>query len=201
MPQWPEMRPENRSESVDLVKRIALLGGESSGKTTLARALADALRTLWVPEYGRELWEDLRRTLTPAELVQVGQVQVAWEQEHAERAAAQGARWLICDTTPLTTLQYCLADHVDAPVELQELAARPYDLTVLCLPDFAFVQDGCRRDDDWRRAQHDWTVAQLAVRGVTPLVVQGPVQQRLALVLAAVARLEAAALETEHTPS
>ena len=185
----------------DSIRRVALLGGESSGKTTLARALADALHTLWVPEYGRVLWEQLRRTLTPEELVQVGLTQVAWEHEHAARAAAQGARWLVCDTTPLTTLQYCLADHVDAPQELQELAARPYDLTVLCEPDFDFVQDGCRRDDDWRRAQHDWTVAQLAVRGVTPLVVQGPVAQRLAQVLAAVARLEAAALETEHIPS
>lgn len=190
MPLWPES-----------VRRIALLGGESSGKTTLARALADALRTLWVPEYGRELWEQVRRTLTPAELVQVGRTQVEWERAHAQRAAAQGARWLICDTTPLTTLQYCLADHADAPAELQDLAARPYDLHVLCEPDFVFVQDGCRRDDDWRRAQHDWTVAQLAVRGVTPLVVQGPVTQRLARVLAAVARLEAQALETEHNPS
>lgn len=189
-PLWPEP-----------VRRIALLGGESSGKTTLARALADALHTLWVPEYGRELWEQVRRTLTPAELVQVGRTQVEWEREHAVRAAAQGARWLVCDTTPLTTLQYCLADHVNAPAELQDLAAQPYDLQVLCEPDFVFVQDGCRRNDGWRRAQHDWTVAQLAARGVVPLVVQGPVQQRLALVLAAVSRLEAAALETEHTPS
>lgn len=192
-PLWPE--------SVDRVKRIALLGGESSGKTTLARALADALHTLWVPEYGRELWEQVRRTLRPAELVQVGRTQVEWEHEHAQRAATQGARWLVCDTTPLTTLQYCLADHVDAPVELQDLASRHYDLQVLCEPDFDFVQDGCRRDDDWRRAQHDWTVAQLAVRGVAPLVVQGPVQRRLAQVLAAVARIEAAELETEHIPS
>lgn len=189
MPPWPES-----------VRRVALLGGESSGKTTLARALADALHTLWVPEYGRVLWEQLRRTLTPDELVQVGQTQVQWEHEHAAPAAAQGAHWLVCDTTPLTTLHYCLADHVDAPAALQELAGRPYDLTVLCQPDFDFVQDGCRRDDDWRRAQHDWTVAQLAARGVTPLQVQGSVQQRLAQVLAAVARLDAAALEPEHRP-
>jgi AAA domain-containing protein len=40
-----------------LVQRIALLGGESSGKTALAARLADELDTRWVPEYGRELWE------------------------------------------------------------------------------------------------------------------------------------------------
>ena len=37
-------------------RRVALLGGESSGKTTLAIALAQALGTVWVPEYGRQRW-------------------------------------------------------------------------------------------------------------------------------------------------
>ncbi|MFN5157877.1 MAG: AAA family ATPase, partial [Betaproteobacteria bacterium] len=53
------------------VRRLALLGGESSGKTTLARALAGALHTSWVPEYGRQRWEELRETLSLAELVAV----------------------------------------------------------------------------------------------------------------------------------
>ncbi len=57
------------------VRRLALLGGESSGKTTLARA------------------------------------------------AAAGRGWIVCDTTPLTTLQ-----------------------------------DGCRRGDVFRRAQHAWAL-------------------------------------------
>lgn len=50
------------------VRRLALLGGESGGKTTLARALAAALRTGWVPEYGRQRWQELRETLSLAEL-------------------------------------------------------------------------------------------------------------------------------------
>jgi HTH-type transcriptional regulator, transcriptional repressor of NAD biosynthesis genes len=99
----------------DELPRIALLGGESSGKTTLAVALAERLHTLWVPEYGRMLWEELRVTLDPQQLVHVAQTQVAWEHEHAARALAMGARWLVCDTTPLTTLQYCLHDHGHAP--------------------------------------------------------------------------------------
>lgn len=36
-----------------LCKRFVLAGPESSGKTTLAKALADSLDTAWVPEYGR----------------------------------------------------------------------------------------------------------------------------------------------------
>ncbi|KMU65702.1 Nicotinamide-nucleotide adenylyltransferase, NadR family / Ribosylnicotinamide kinase [Stenotrophomonas maltophilia] len=40
----------------DHVQRVAFIGGESSGKTTLARVLAGRLQTAWVPEYGRTLW-------------------------------------------------------------------------------------------------------------------------------------------------
>ncbi len=168
----------------EAVRRIALLGGESSGKTTLARALAETLATTWVPEYGRQRWEELRITLSVDELVAVARRQIAME----EAALAQASHWLICDTTPLTTLQYCLHDHHRAPAELQALARRPYDLSVVCLPDFAFVQDGCRRDDGFRRQQHDWTLERLARQGVLPLIVGGTLPDRVAQVRLALAQ-------------
>ncbi len=170
--------------------RIALLGGESSGKTTLAQALAVQLGTLWVPEYGRVLWEELRETLNPEQLVHVARTQVAWEDEHAARAIMVGARWLVCDTTPLTTLQYCQHDHGQVPQELQELARRRYALTVVCENDFAFVQDGCRRDEAFSAAQHDWTLARLAEQGVVALIARGSVAERVAQVLAVTSTLQ-----------
>ena len=173
----------------EAVRRIALLGGESSGKTTLARALAETLATTWVPEYGRQRWEELRITLSVDELVAVARRQIALE----EAALAQASHWLVCDTTPLTTLQYCLHDHGQAAEELHELARRPYHRTVLCLPDFDFVQDGCRRDDSFRAQQHAWTLARLAEQGVVPLQVRGSVHERLAQVLAWLPALEPAA--------
>jgi HTH-type transcriptional regulator, transcriptional repressor of NAD biosynthesis genes len=179
------------TEAAHAVKRIALLGGESSGKTTLARALAEALGTSWVPEYGRQRWEELRETLSLAELRAVGRTQIAWEDEHAARAAAAGQGWIVCDTTPLTTLQYALHDHGEAPPDLQAMARRAYELTVLCEPDFGFAQDGCRRDDGFRQAQHAWTLQQLAGAGVQPLVVRGSVPARVQQVLAAMAAMGA----------
>jgi HTH-type transcriptional regulator, transcriptional repressor of NAD biosynthesis genes len=162
-----------------VARRIALLGGESSGKTTLAQALATALGTVWVPEYGRQRWEELRETLSIDELVAVARTQIEWEDARAAQAAARGCRWIVCDTTPLTTLQYALHDHGRAPEALHAMARRPYDLTLLCEPDFDFVQDGCRRDDGFRRAQHAWTLQQLAAHGVQPLRVRGSVAQRV----------------------
>lgn len=169
------------------VRRLALLGGESTGKTTLARALAEALHTAWVPEYGRQRWEELRQTLSVAELLAVARRQVVWEEEAAARLRAQGGgaapAWLICDTTPLTTLQYCLHDHGVAPAELQALALRHYDKVVVCDPDFEFVQDGARRDDAFRNAQQAWTLAQLAWMGVPCIHATGPLDHRVAQVL------------------
>ena len=161
--------------------RIALLGGESSGKTTLAQALAQALDTCWVPEYGRQLWESLRRTLSVDELLAVARRQVALEDESS--VTANG--WLVCDTTPLTTLQYCLHDHGHAPAALHALARRPYALTVVCEPDFDFVQDGCRRDGGFRAEQHRWALDQLAAQGMAWLAVGGSTPQRLHKVLQA----------------
>ncbi len=168
----PEPRP---------ARRLALLGGESSGKTTLAQALAAQLHTDWVPEYGRELWERVRHTLDVDELMHVARRQVELE----DQAAARRSGWIVCDTTPLTTLQYCLHDHGRAPAELQALARRAYNMTVVCAPDFAFVQDGCRRDDAFRAEQHAWTLAQLQAQGVACLVVGGSVVQRVVQVLRA----------------
>lgn len=167
------------------VKRIALMGGESSGKTSLAVALAERLDTAWVPEYGRQRWEELRETLDQAELLAVARRQVALEDEAVAAAARAGKAWLVCDTTPLTTLQYCLYDHGAAPPELHALAGRPYHLTVVCNPDFDFVQDGCRRDDGFRAEQHAWTLAQLRQRGVRFVAVSGSVSERVQQVLQA----------------
>ncbi len=176
---------------VPTVGRVALLGGESSGKTTLARALTAAMGTAWVPEYGRELWEQVRRTLTADELVHVGQRQVEMEDAAQAECARLGRRWLICDTTPLTTLQYCLHDHGHAPPALEALAERRYDLAVLCVPDFEFVQDGCRRDDEFRREQHEWTVQRLAALAQPHITARGSVQARVNLVMQALASVQA----------
>ena len=175
------MRAAESQATLSPVRRLALLGGESSGKTTLARALAEALGTAWVPEYGRQRWEELRETLGVDELVAVARRQLAME----DAAGANARGWLVCDTTPLTTLQYCLHDHGQAPVELSELARRRYDLTVVCEPDFGFVQDGCRRDDTFRAQQHAWTVQQLTAMDVPWLAVHGPVATRVTQVLQA----------------
>jgi len=162
-----------------LARRLCLLGGESAGKTTLAQTLAQSWGTVWVAEYGRERWLDIGGTFSVEELLHVGREQVA--RENAALPRAQG--WLVCDTSPLTTLVYSLLDHGRAAPELQTLARRHYDLILLCAPDFSFVQDGARRDEGFRNEQHLLTCRLLHEFGLPHFLVQGSLPARLAQVL------------------
>jgi HTH-type transcriptional repressor of NAD biosynthesis genes len=163
------------------VRRICLLGGESSGKTSLAEALAREFGTLHVPEYGRELWVERRGCLRYSDMLAIARRQVAME----ESAAGRAVRTVFCDTSPLTTLFYSHELFGTAEPELESLASRQYDLCVLCAPDFPFVQDGTRGGDALRRRQHDWYLRQLHDPGIPYLVATGPLAARIAQVSAA----------------
>jgi HTH-type transcriptional repressor of NAD biosynthesis genes len=159
----------------DFVERIALLGGESTGKSSLALALGEALGTRYAAEYGRELWEEQGGVLTYDDLLRIGRTQVAREQA----LAGQCRRYLVCDTTPLTTLFYCRELFGRAEVELEQLAERHYHHLFLCADDFPFVQDGTRQDETFRRRQNQWYEQQLQCRGLGFTRLTGSLQQRV----------------------
>ena len=168
------------------VRRACFLGGESSGKTSMAEALAAAIGSVCVPEFGRTWWEHRRGELAFDDLLHIGLEQVAAE----ERLAGTARRWLSCDTSPLTTLFYSgdLFDRADPTLEA--LAERRYDAVFLCAPDFPFVQDGTRRGDAFRLRQHAWYLDQLAARGVPYVELAGSPARRLALALASIGAVD-----------
>lgn len=157
------------------VQRVVLLGGESSGKSTLAAALANHFGTAWVAEYGRELWEERSGGLTFEDLYCIARRQV----EREEEAALRAHRDLFCDTSPLTTLFYSLDLFGRADPHLEAFAERTYDLVVLCAPDFPFVQDGTRREPGFRERQHAWYVRELTRRRIPWIDAAGPVEERI----------------------
>jgi NadR type nicotinamide-nucleotide adenylyltransferase len=163
------------------VQRICLLGGESSGKSTLTKALAREFDTTCVAEHGRELWETKSGALAFEDMRHIAEVQIQREEDAAMRAS----RFLFCDTSPLTTLFY--SQHLFGRAEpiLERLASRAYDLTILCASDFAFVQDGTRQRESFRSHQHDWYLAELAKRGIPCLAATGSIESRVAQIHAA----------------
>jgi HTH-type transcriptional regulator, transcriptional repressor of NAD biosynthesis genes len=157
------------------VERVCILGGESSGKSVLARALAERLDTAFVAEYARDLWMRKSGRLDYEDLLHIARQQIS----HEQSAARQAYRYLFCDTSPLTTLFYSLDMFGRAEEELRLLARRLYEKYVLCAPDFEFVQDGTRRDATFRQRQHEWYVEQLNGAGVRYLLAEGPIAARV----------------------
>lgn len=124
------------------VQRVAILGAESTGKTTMAQQLAATWHTAWVPEYGRAYCEGRDpRQLTVADFEAIARGQVDAE----EAAARQADRVLICDTDIRTTATWSeLVLGSRSPWLAQVAAARRYAHAILLLDDVPWVNDGTR---------------------------------------------------------
>ena len=160
----------------DFIQRVAILGGESTGKTFLARHLAKRLSTVHAAEFRARVVGTPEGRAAEADMLHIAQTQVRRE----ETLALKANRLVICDTTPLTTKLYSQAMFGHVAAELETLAQRSYDLTLLCVPDVPFVQDGTRRDAVLRQWQHDWYVRELEARRIEYRLLQGGWEERLA---------------------
>ena len=154
------------------VRRICVLGAESTGTTTLARDLADHYGCAWVPEYGRTFCATAGSTIA----WRGGDFAHIARQQQAEEDAAARVSWplLICDTDALATAIWHERYLGAVPPELAALAAdRTYALYVLTADDIPFVQDGTRDGEhvrSWmtgrfRQALADRTEPWIEVRG------------------------------------
>lgn len=165
------------------VRRIAVLGAESSGKSTLCGALARRYDTLWVPEYLREFVDTQARV--PFETDQFGIARTQRAREDA--AAAQANQFLFCDTTPLMTALYSRVYWGRVDCALEQLAAtHDYALTLVTAPDTPWVPDGLMRESEEVRQQvFAMLVRELDARGVRFVLVEGDLPHRLRQVEAA----------------
>ena len=174
---------------------IALLGAESTGKTTLAFALRDALldapvdadrrQVCVVPEYLREFCDRHRRTPRIDE-----QASIAAEQTRRIDAAAQSHDIVIADTTALMIAVYSDQVFGDTALYAAAQAAHAHcDLTLLTALDLAWQADGLQRDGPQVREPVDAKVrAALGRAGCDYAVVFGSGPARLAAALSAVQR-------------
>lgn len=167
-----------------LIQKVVFVGTESTGKTTLARRMAEELDTLWVHEFGRELWEEQNLQGAFADLLLIGR-----NQYEREQAASRHAReYLFCDTNAWTTFHWSLRSHGAADARLWELADRTIGEYVwfLCDNDFGWVQDGTRElPGEIGIAFQRQQIADLERRGVDYVTVTGPVEERVQTVMQA----------------
>ncbi|PRD44127.1 AAA family ATPase [Sphingobacterium haloxyli] len=122
--------------------KIAVVGPESTGKSTMAQHLAHVLETVCVPEYARYYCRNLNREYTLQDEVNMFYGQIALEDSLTPLTKNDV---LVCDTTMLTVKIW--SDHLfnGTPQEVtDEINARKYDFYLLMDIDLPWEDDPLR---------------------------------------------------------
>ncbi len=140
-----------------MLKKIVVIGPESTGKSTLCRQLAEHFETLWCPEYAREYLLTNGKDYSFSDLLTIAKGQIAgeeyWEEVLEKRAA------------PLLEQDYDIPYFIDTNMIVmkvwsefvfnqchsfidEQLAKRKYDHYLLCQPDLEWEKDELREYPD-----------------------------------------------------
>lgn len=168
---------------------IGLLGGECTGKSLLAQALADSHGGIVVPETLRAFVEMHGRAPRAPEQAGIMATQERHTQAAVEAAGPTGL--VIVDPSAAMTAVYSSVYFDDHRLDDRAVGALDSaDLVVWCQPDIPWEPDGLMRDGEaMRDAAHD-AIALLLPRSTTPVVQAfGPLAQRVASVGTAMARI------------
>ncbi|MBO4870180.1 MAG: AAA family ATPase, partial [Clostridia bacterium] len=165
------------------VKKVLLMGGESTGKSTLTINLANRFNTNFIDEAGREISE---RSGTDMLMLSSDFTEILLQHKLNEiKAAQQSNKVLFIDTDALIT-QFYMAFLDDPGIEKNKALSdavdkvNEYDLILFLEPDVEFVQDGDRseviRDD--REKYSEQIKELLRSHGRTFVTVSGSYQER-----------------------
>ncbi|MEZ4720566.1 MAG: ATP-binding protein [Flavobacteriales bacterium] len=167
----------NGSGDKKLIK-LALVGPECSGKTTLAEALSKEWNEPFVPEYSREYLEALGRNYNQDDLLEIAKGQL--EKEYA--IAEDANHFLICDTNTLVVKIWAEVRFGRAQnwIERQFLE-KPYQLYVLCGHEgIHWEYDDLRENPDDRVELYELYKKALVRAGKQFIEVEGTVDERIA---------------------
>ncbi len=132
------------------LKKIVVIGPESTGKSTLCGYLADYYKTIWCPEFAREYLLENGTTYTVDDLITIAKGQLDAEQQHTETLQSQTDQTGIIKPLIIDTDMYVMkvwAEYVFGTCPtfiLDEINKQHYDLYLLCKPDIPWVKDELR---------------------------------------------------------
>ena len=160
------------------VKRVCLLGAESTGKTTLAAALAERFDTVWNPEYGRPYTQVGRAADAPWtswEFTHIARIQ-CWYEDILARSAREV---IFCDTDAFTTAVFHQVYLGEPTHAFDDLLERRYDLTFVCGLEVPWKHDGVREFEEQRRWMHERYLERARESGAPWVLLEGLQAARL----------------------
>jgi nicotinamide riboside kinase len=144
---------KNLRQQKTAILKIALFGPESTGKTTLAKQLAEYYETEWVPEFARdylqEKWEENQHICVADDMLPIAYGQVALE----NKKLASAKKYLFSDTNLMVTKVFSEMYYGFCDPLLNEAALEhEYDLFFLTDIDVPWEKDDIRDTPDGRES-------------------------------------------------
>jgi len=183
-----------------MLKKIVIIGPESTGKSTLSEELAQHYETTWCPEFAREYlltngtgyeFEDLL-TIAKGQLAMEDEYTAALEQQSLPLLEKGGHLPLFIDTDMYVMKVWC--EFVFGKCHrfiLDEIVKRKYDLYLLCNIDLPWVQDELREYPDLTSRKKLYQIYQDSMinQSVPWVSITGNYEERLKSAIAAVEQI------------
>jgi NadR type nicotinamide-nucleotide adenylyltransferase len=175
-----------------MLKKVVIIGPESTGKSTLCEQLAVHYKTNWCPEYAREYLLKHGTDYKYEDLLTIAKGQVFLEEKYIAMTEGAGGRFLFMDTDMYVMKVWCEFVFGEChPYILEQLAARTYDLYLLCNTDLPWVKDELREypDPETRKQLYHIYRNLMNNQPVPWAGISGNYQERLEKAIAAVDQL------------
>lgn len=158
------------------MRKIAITGPESTGKTTLASTLADSYCCVWIPEYAREYLELNGPGYQTEDLLNILEGQLL-RMQFAEQA---NCPYLFYDTEVLVLKVWYefKYGHVHPEIE-RAWKEQKMDLYFLCNIDSPWVSDPLREHPDHRKELMDMYINHLNRSGRNYKIISGNPEERI----------------------
>ncbi|UKT63661.1 AAA family ATPase [Pedobacter mucosus] len=167
-----------------LIKKIAIVGPESTGKSTISILLAQHYKVSWVPEYARYYCENLVAPYTLQDEINMYYGQLALEDAIL---VTSEKKFIICDTTFVTVKIWSDEMLGETPqIVLDALPKRPYDFYLLMDIDLPWQDDPLRDFPDKREYFMDVWHKELKALNANYKVISGLGDERIKNAIAAV---------------
>ncbi len=159
-----------------VVRKILITGPESTGKSTMSKALAAHLDTYYVPEYARSYLNYIQRPYTQTDLLQIAKGQVLLEDAYIHIAN----KYLVVDTDMTVMAIWSQEKYGNInPWISKELVSRTYDLVLLMDADLPWVYDSQRENPNDRKRLLYLYRQSLEARGLAYHLISGNHKYRI----------------------